>query len=398
MTQSVGRRSRSPLTPTGPLRPIAPAASTTWRPRAHSAPVSVERLRPRTGVLVSRKARLFNREQDTRSGTIVWTHTQTGDAASHYAIYFEIVKTESTHSADGVAAGAVWQSSPAPWIGDVDVLRERAGQPLGGFAHFTPATGDLNGDGLFDILAGMEKGDLVWFSNRGSKGKPEFRGCRFLRDEEGPIDTGWYGAPYLFDWDADGRSDLLVGTSGNVILWWRNVGTRGEPQLRFRGFVEADGGRLQVPEEPVVEDTNGIFKRDYYNQPWVGDWNGDGLPDIVTGGYTTGRVFFYRGVSRSEDGVPRLVYEGSIEDDGMPLDTVWAAAPTAYDFDADGRLELITGSWWWSGIPHAPAPGEIEYLQYYRDRGPQGQPLYRREPLPRLPGRSWQRSLHWPGS
>jgi FG-GAP-like repeat len=325
-----------------------------------------------------RKGRLFNRLAASDAGRIVWVHTQEGDEPSRYAIYFDVSTEGSDHG-----------PSPAPWIGDVDVLRRKDGQPLGGFAHFSVTTGDLNGDGLFDLVAGTEKGDVLYYPNRGRPGEPRFDGSVVLMDNQGPIDTGWYSSPFLYDWDNDGLVDLLVGTSGNVILWWQNVGDREAAKFKYRGFVRADGGRLEVPQAPVAEDPNGIFKADYYNQPWVGDWDADGLPDILTGGYTTGRVFVYRATGRDEKGVPVLTYGGAVEADGEPVDTTWAAAPCVYDFDSDGDLDLVTGAWWWSGISDPPGPGDDDYLMYFRNDGGGGGRRLTRAELPRegdLPG------------
>src|SRR5690606_2294959 len=141
---------------------------------------------------------------------------------------------------------------------------------------------------------------------------PKFLGCHLLFDEDGPIDTGWYAAPLVIDWDGDGLNDLLAGTSSNVILWWRTVGAAHEPKFAYRGFVQTDDGRLEVPMTPVAEDKSDIFKRDYYNQPWVGDFDGDGKLDLLTGGYTTGRIFHYRETARADDGTPRLTYVGEL--------------------------------------------------------------------------------------
>ncbi|MEP0842815.1 MAG: VCBS repeat-containing protein [Phycisphaerae bacterium] len=316
--------------------------------------------------------RLFNREKDNTSGAVVWLHTQESARPSHYAIYWDVCKP-----------GAPSGPSPAPWIGDVDVLRREKGQPLGGLSHFTACVGDFNGDGLFDILAGAEKGDLMWFPNRGRPGAPAFVGCRMLTDDEGPIDCGWYAAPFLTDWDADGLPDLLAGTSHDAILWWKNVGTKTAPRLSYRGFVQADGKRLEVPESPVPEDTAAIFARDYYNQPWVGDLDADGLPDLITGGYTTGLIFHYRCTGRDEQGVPRLTYVGPLSADGQVIDTVWAAAPALADFDADGRIDLVTGAWFWSGIQRPPRPGEDDYLMYFRNVGTASQPRFERREFPK---------------
>jgi len=246
-------------------------------------------------VVRKRKARLFNREMDPADGALVWVHTQDGNQPSHYAIYFDVAPRKG-------AGGP----SPAPWIGDIDVLRRAAGQPLSGQAHIMTAVADLNGDGLFDLVAGAEKGDVIWFPNRGRPGAPKFVGCRILTDELGPIDVGFYSSPFVYDWDADGLPDLLVGTSSNVILWWKNTGDRTNPRFTYKGFLQADGRRLEVPEGPAPEvkvqlggtvagSTPGkpAGQRDYFNQPWVGDWNGDGLPDILTGGYTPGLILYY---------------------------------------------------------------------------------------------------------
>ena len=315
-----------------------------------------------------RAARLFNREMDNKAGHLVWVHTQRGDQPSYYAIYFQVRPVEAEVG-----------PSPAPWIGDVDVLRRPTGQSLGGLAHFCAGAGDFNGDGLFDFFAGAEKGHVMFFANRGTRGHPKFVGCQLLPDELGPIDCGWYSAPSVYDWDDDGLPDLLVGTMHNTILWWKNTGTTTEPALTYKGFIQADGKQLASPESPIAEDHAGIWKHDYYIQPAVCDFNGDGLPDILTGSYTTGRISCFLCTGRDAHRVPILTNAGLVKADGEPIDTCWAAAPTAYDFDQDGKLELITGSWNFQGSTRP-----VDYLLYYENVGTKTKPRYQHRPFPKI--------------
>lgn len=314
-----------------------------------------------------RGGRLFNREMDPIAGRLMWVHTQVGDARSHYCIYFNVV---SRRELVGPA--------PAHWLGDVDLYRRAEGAPIGGMSHWNICAADYNGDGLFDLMGGVEKGQLYYFPNHGVPGRPRFVGCRVPMDEEGPIDAGWYCTPFMTDWDDDGLVDVLVGTQHSGILWWKNVGTAAEPKLSHRGFIQADGKRLEVPATPVPEDHAGIFKVDYYNAPTVCDWDGDGLPDILTGGYTTGRIFFYRGTGRGQDGVPKLTLVGPLEADGEVIDTGWSATPTTYDFDGDGKLELITGSWDFQQAHNAD-----RYLMYFVNEGTRAEPRMVRKPFPK---------------
>jgi hypothetical protein len=56
-----------------------------------------------------------------------------------------------------------------------------------------------------------------------------------------PIDTEvGHAAPYVADWDGDGKKDLLVGQFGGGVLWiFKNAGTDAAPKLaagvKFKG-------------------------------------------------------------------------------------------------------------------------------------------------------------------
>jgi hypothetical protein len=64
-----------------------------------------------------------------------------------------------------------------------------------------------------------------------------------------PIDVSvGHAAPFVVDWDGDGRQDLLVGEfgTGGVTLF-RNVGAKGAPRLESAGFLKAGTADATVP-------------------------------------------------------------------------------------------------------------------------------------------------------
>ncbi len=114
-------------------------------------------------------------------------------------------------------------------------------------------------------------------------------------------------------------------------------------------FIENRGGRLQT--EKLISQKNPNVKSGCISVPMVCDWNGDGIPDLIIGN-AAGYIEYFEGTSEGFKPPKRLdalgetirIQAGEYGSIQGPQEARWGyAAPFAADWDGDGDLDLLAG-------------------------------------------------------
>jgi hypothetical protein len=238
-----------------------------------------------------------------------------------------------------------------------------AGRPLtlgGNRLHMdlcmiTPTAVDFNGDGRLDIICGDEDGRVAFLENTGQvvDGMPQFLPPRYFRQFAADVKFGALATPYAFDWDGDGDEDLIVGNSAGYIAFIENLG--GDP-VRWAAprYLSAAGQLIREQAGPNGSIQGPAEAKWGYSILSVADWDGDGLPDIMTNGIW-GKVMWYRNVGTRT--APRLAAAQPVElapgspaqkapwnwwtPQGRELVSQWRTTPQMIDWNGDGLMDLV---------------------------------------------------------
>lgn len=147
----------------------------------------------------------------------------------------------------------------------------------------TPIALDWNNDGRRDLLVGALDGKVHIFLNEGSDTSPDFRSETFAqRDGADLLLATQRTSPHVLDADGDGRKDLLLGETNGHVFLFLNVGTDAAPSFSDYTLVMSGGLPIVLPSNPRT-------------RPFVCDWTGDGLPDLLVGA-EDGKLHLYQGI------------------------------------------------------------------------------------------------------
>ena len=181
---------------------------------------------------------------------------------------------------------------------------------------------DWNDDGKKDIISGSKSGHVFVYLNRGTNQEPVFDTAFRIPNVivEGDSD------PCIVDWNNDGKKDLLVGQGSGEVFKFINIGTNQQPL--FTDEQKLNNGDLDVGS---------------YSSPAMVDWNGDGRNELVVGNQK-GEVYVFMNMGYEQFLSDKRKTE--LSSDGLKTDIMVPKKATPYivDWNNDWKFDVVSGS------------------------------------------------------
>lgn len=229
----------------------------------------------------------------------------------------------------------------------------------------TPCGFDWDGDGDTDLVSGNTAGYIAWFENLSGAGveKPKWAAPKYLQaggqvirimagpngSIQGPCEAKWgYTTQTVADWDGDGLPDLVVNSIWGRVHWYRNLGSRQQPQLAAAQPIEVewDGPQPTLAYGWLRPQGKALLTQ-WRTTPVAVDWNRDGLMDLVMLDQE-GYLAFFQRERRAGRLVVRPPQRAFCNEQGEPLRLAAGIAGRSgrrklciVDWDGDGKLDVL---------------------------------------------------------
>ena len=185
-----------------------------------------------------------------------------------------------------------------------------------------PRLFDWNSDGKIDLLVASD--GYIWlYLNTGTKLSAKFSAAYYLNMSDGTaIQNG--NTFTIIDMNGDGVEDLVLADSSSRLAIYLNTAAKGAAVQIFSNPIHANNS---VTNSPLILP-NSRFD--------VGDWNADGHPDVITGTFDQ-KAYLILNLGNVGN---TPVFNGTFI---TLFSESYNIYPRLYDINYDGKLDLVRG-------------------------------------------------------
>ena len=223
----------------------------------------------------------------------------------------------------------------------------------------TATVADWDGDGRPDLFSCEEDARICFYRNTGrvAMGLPVFDAPRHFRQERAEVHFGILATPSVIDWDGDGDEDIITGNSAGYVAFVENLSGRGvaAPSWAEPKLLTADGAPIRIIAGPNGSIQGPCEEKWGYTCLSTGDWDGDGLPDVMLNSIR-GEIHWCRNIGTRtapvlappapvaaewEGPQPELAWGWLKPNGSKNILTQWRTTPYMIDLDEDGLMDLV---------------------------------------------------------
>jgi hypothetical protein len=195
--------------------------------------------------------------------------------------------------------------------------------------------GDLNGDGMEDLILGDYNGRVFYYANTGTSKLSSYTSSldtlHYLANgKKYPINVGTTALPSVVDMDKDGKMDLLLGSGNGNLHYYHNISTGTTPLFELAN--DTFGGNQPLNDNKA--------------SPYIADLDKNGHPDLLLGGHN-GEIGIFMDIDLAKGNITPLknvVYNSFTKKNYEP-DFGYAVAPAAALLDDDTLPDIVIGSY-----------------------------------------------------
>ena len=199
--------------------------------------------------------------------------------------------------------------------------------------YSTPTMGDLDGDGLVDMLVGQGNGTIMVFEQSAANSTTFGTGTLLKNADGTTLSVTYYAKPTLADLDGDGLLELLVGEDLGTVVRYEQVAATGASALSFN--------KTTLFANPYGTATHAAPNNGSYARPTVADLDNNGLLDVLVGS-NDGTLRRYE--QTAANAATFTDYGQMKLADGTVIDAGDVDKPLLTDYDGDGYLDMLLGS------------------------------------------------------